>query len=377
MSKAICADCGVWHRPLCPFEKASIQDSAAEVGSQPPGVVESRHEADRAEGAGRPQAGLPDQTSPGPSVSSKAFRERAAELVDKWDGETDAIITHPQLAYLEDLIVKAFAAVVMENAERIGAETRAELQKATAKLPEMFAPAQAQTEREVPAHSHENSLYTRCLACKTWGIGLPVPFGKPDGCGNCGSYETVQYYPPCCIRAERRSQAPTAGTFADGIEAAARLCERERCRNWDAKECARQLRDYLKAGRFGEVGFPQAPSDRKHPNPQCPQNHEMAAAMSLRCECPEPQNDGSEWVAPKDVVGRRPRLATEEHCPLQHVWFSDPGCAYCASGPKMKAFQVWWAQNPAPDQYAGVAEQAWFAALAQAPAVSGKDGQSG
>ena len=49
------------------------------------------------------------------------------------------------------------------------------------------------------AHSHTHSLFVRCLACKTFGIDMPTEFTQAVECGNCGSLETVKYYPSCCM----------------------------------------------------------------------------------------------------------------------------------------------------------------------------------
>lgn len=38
---------------------------------------------------------------------------------------------------------------------------------------------------------HRHSIYTRCLDCKTMGIG----FEHDPFCGNCGSQNTIEYYP--------------------------------------------------------------------------------------------------------------------------------------------------------------------------------------
>ena len=48
-------------------------------------------------------------------------------------------------------------------------------------------------------HSHTHSLYVHCLSCRTWGIDMPTPFVQAAQCGNCGSMETVKYYPSCCM----------------------------------------------------------------------------------------------------------------------------------------------------------------------------------
>lgn len=48
-------------------------------------------------------------------------------------------------------------------------------------------------------HEHTHSLYTHCLGCYSWGIDLPSSFITAAVCGNCGSLETVKYYPSCCM----------------------------------------------------------------------------------------------------------------------------------------------------------------------------------
>lgn len=38
---------------------------------------------------------------------------------------------------------------------------------------------------------HRHSIYTRCFDCQMWGINFP----DDPKCGNCGSTNTVEYYP--------------------------------------------------------------------------------------------------------------------------------------------------------------------------------------
>jgi len=38
---------------------------------------------------------------------------------------------------------------------------------------------------------HEHSIYVKCQSCGISGINLPYN----DICGNCGSQETIEYYP--------------------------------------------------------------------------------------------------------------------------------------------------------------------------------------
>lgn len=45
-------------------------------------------------------------------------------------------------------------------------------------------------------HTHEYSVETKCMNCGMFGINLP----DAKSCGNCGSYETVLYLPPCCFQ---------------------------------------------------------------------------------------------------------------------------------------------------------------------------------
>lgn len=58
--------------------------------------------------------------------------------------------------------------------------------------------------RNIPEHEHQNSVYVHCLECQMFGIPLPFKFNQPVPCGNCGSTETVHYFPSCCIIADRK-----------------------------------------------------------------------------------------------------------------------------------------------------------------------------
>lgn len=57
--------------------------------------------------------------------------------------------------------------------------------------------------RDIPEHDHTHSVFTRCLDCFMWGIDMPKKFIDASECGNCQSMNTVKYYPPCCILADR------------------------------------------------------------------------------------------------------------------------------------------------------------------------------
>lgn len=58
--------------------------------------------------------------------------------------------------------------------------------------------------RNIPKHDHSHSLYVRCNECHTFGIPMDTNFTEAAECGNCGSMNTVKYYPSCCIMADRR-----------------------------------------------------------------------------------------------------------------------------------------------------------------------------
>lgn len=48
-------------------------------------------------------------------------------------------------------------------------------------------------------HKHTHSLYALCLDCNMFGIDMPTRFVDASVCGNCGSINTVKYYPSCCM----------------------------------------------------------------------------------------------------------------------------------------------------------------------------------
>ena len=61
---------------------------------------------------------------------------------------------------------------------------------------EFMKSEEARMESEGP-HTHEHSVYTRCLECQSWGINLP----GETRCGNCSAEGCVLYVPDCCVRA--------------------------------------------------------------------------------------------------------------------------------------------------------------------------------
>lgn len=54
----------------------------------------------------------------------------------------------------------------------------------------------------VSDHEHEHSLFLRCLSCNRWGTPMP----NDTKCGNCGSLDTVEYFPRCCIAPDREDK---------------------------------------------------------------------------------------------------------------------------------------------------------------------------
>lgn len=52
---------------------------------------------------------------------------------------------------------------------------------------------------KIKDHEHTHIVYVRCLNCCMFGINLPIEFIQAAKCGNCGSMETVKYYPSCCV----------------------------------------------------------------------------------------------------------------------------------------------------------------------------------
>ena len=55
----------------------------------------------------------------------------------------------------------------------------------------------------IPNHNHIASVYVRCQVCLTFGTPMPHETQETDfpvKCGNCGSTETVTYYPKCCLK---------------------------------------------------------------------------------------------------------------------------------------------------------------------------------
>lgn len=61
-------------------------------------------------------------------------------------------------------------------------------------------------DRDIPQHPHSHSLYVHCLRCQAWGVPLPSSFLAAVDCGNCGSLETVKYYPSCCVVEDRQAR---------------------------------------------------------------------------------------------------------------------------------------------------------------------------
>lgn len=50
---------------------------------------------------------------------------------------------------------------------------------------------------KIREHDHTHSVYTKCGDCLMLGVNIP---GYTE-CGNCGSSNTWQLVPPCCIEA--------------------------------------------------------------------------------------------------------------------------------------------------------------------------------
>jgi hypothetical protein len=51
----------------------------------------------------------------------------------------------------------------------------------------------------IKEHKHDFSLYLNCLNCFHWGKSKPDSHYDCLPCSECGSLETVAYYPKCCL----------------------------------------------------------------------------------------------------------------------------------------------------------------------------------
>ena len=104
---------------------------------------------------------------------------------------------------------------------------------------EFMKSEEARMESEGP-HTHEHSVYTRCLECQSWGINLP----GETRCGNCSAEGGVLYVPDCCVRA---AYAEGRKSMVKDLQELFRMCERIKCLTSEASTWAIMIDTWKKA----------------------------------------------------------------------------------------------------------------------------------